>query len=107
MKQSEVEMKKTPLRKVSERQQKMIDVWQEVTRQRVEYLVNLHGKIMCEWCEDSKYNAFPFHGHHVNRDRSDNTFQNCRLLHDPCHLFLHDNNISMDEFKNKKEWEEE
>ena len=63
--------------------------WQKVKMQRVFYLLGKYNCLICEYCGSvgTFENDSPFWlgAHHIDRDRKNNTKENCYLCHNKCH----------------------
>ena len=92
-------MKKTPLRKVSEKQRLLLDEWVEVCHQKMEMQVKERGYIYCEICglPEKNWEGGVIWGHHLNRNRKDNTLGNCLLSHWVCHQQIHNGKIKIED----------
>ena len=88
-------MKKTPLRKISDKQREKLRLWGEITRQRAGQLQAKYGQAICEYCGKPQQNheMYVLGGHHIDKNRNNNTIENCYLVHNACHLYIHDHNI--------------
>ena len=87
------------IRTVSKRQAEKLKLWDKITRDRTAYLTDKYGKPICEYCGKSGYeydNESPFYlrGHHIDKDRKNNTPENCYVCHNaPCHQYITDNHV--------------
>lgn len=85
---------RTPLKKVSKKQEKKNQVWAAVKIQRVRELQAVFDYLPCEYCMAViRQGQEPVDPHHNDGDRNNNTFDNCRIVHRNCHTFITDNNV--------------
>lgn len=105
MKRTELKRNK-PIKKVSEKQKEKNAHWNKVTDQRCREL-----EFTCQWCGmcGSRIMSgwYFLEGHHIvrrSRGRID-TAENCYPCHGRCHSFITDNNVDINVYRNKKEWE--
>jgi len=90
-------MKKTPLKRISDKQREKLRIWGEITRQRAFQLQEIYGEIICEYCgkKGGVGEAGALGGHHIDKNRNNNTIENCYLVHYACHGYIHDKNIKV------------
>lgn len=93
-------MKRSRLQPVSDKQKVKLALWEKITRERMSYLRNKYGFAICEYCgswgyEHDNESPFYFRGHHMDRNRNNNTYDNCFISHNSCHQKIHDNNIKV------------
>ena len=88
-------MRKTPLRKISEKQKEKLKVWRDVTIERANQLKEKYNVVICEYCGKPAGDSelFTLGGHHIDRNRRHNTIENCYLCHYVCHGYIHDHNV--------------
>lgn len=101
-----VDMKRTPLKRVSKRQQVKLRIWKRVTMERIAQITDEFGVPICLWCggrgDVLGDGIFGLHGHHADEDRENNTQENCYPCHNICHLFISDNNVDVRIYPNSK-----
>ena len=85
------------MRKVSLKQQQKLREWQKIVKQRAAQLEEQFGCVLCEYCGMPEYPSElgALVGHHRDRNRSNQTLENCCLLHVSCHGIIHDKNIEV------------
>ena len=92
-------MKRTPLKKKSTKQKERDDEWAKAKVQRRRHLSHKYEYDICEFCGKVGYvgNTGLYHlgGHHIDRNRSNNTEENCYSCHRICHSYITDNNIAV------------
>ena len=97
-------MRKTPLKRVSDKQLEKNEQWRRI---RLIKIVETHNT--CEWCGGKGQNNefYQLDPHHkLSKGRGGkNTLENCALLHRVCHDKVQLLNIDLFEFPNKKTWE--
>jgi len=76
-------MKRTPLRKISDKQKAKKKKWKEIFFEKLE-----REGYWCEWCKkygspNHPYN--PLVPHHIDHNRNNNTYENCMRIHLHCH----------------------
>jgi len=104
-------MRKTPIRKVSGKQRVKNAQWRKVILARAEYLIKKYGYLLCEYSGE-RINGLSGMGddlnagwgHHINRNRKDNTSENCYICKYKYHTIITDNNImvSQEDFINRE-----
>ena len=99
-------MKRAKLNPISKKQAKKNKVWRRVTDELCQEL-----EYCCQWCGYRGQRTVPdrldwLTGHHiVSRARGGNYIkENCFLVHQSCHQFIHDNNVDVKIYHNKEEW---
>jgi len=99
-------MKKAKLKLVSPRQAEKNRVWRKITDEVCREL-----EYHCQWCGYRGQRTVPdcldwLTGHHIiSRARGGNyTKENCFLVHQSCHQFIHDKNVDVKIYHNKEEW---
>lgn len=70
--------------RVSDAQRQRNKEWRHVRRERAESVAYVCEAALLGVCD-----GYGVHGHHVVRDRSLNTFENCRWLCSSCHRWVH------------------
>lgn len=87
-------MKKSYINKISKKQQKKILVWRGIKSRRAAYLTEKYGFVPCEYCGSSG-GYLQLDGHHIDKNRNNNTDENCYLCHRICHSEITDGNITV------------
>ena len=95
-------MRKTPLRKMSERQKARNEEWARVKQARIEYLIRVYGFPICEWSGergnlDDPESLHFLDAHHIDHNRGNNTFENCYIVKRIYHTFITDNSIKVEQ----------
>ena len=90
-------MKKTELRKISQKQRERNKEWAKIRLERIAEQVEKKGYAYCEECglwgytygdtENFKY----LDGHHRDGNRRNSTKENCLIIHRICHSLSHHN----------------
>jgi hypothetical protein len=81
-------VKKSPLRKISKKQRARNEEWRRVCVQKIQEQKRTRGFIYCEICMLPERPQIPMYvvwGHHKDRNRRNNTIENCELAHWICH----------------------
>lgn len=87
-------LKRTPLNKVSKKQKIKNDLWVKIKQERIELLIKKYGFLICEYCGTPIQESEIIDGHHNDRNRNNNTLQNCRIVQRfPCHRYITDENV--------------
>ena len=90
-------MKKTPLKRISEKQKAKLNEWAKIVVERKNYLTTVYGHPICEYCGkpagDSELHILG--GHHIDKRRTNNVIGNCYLCHYVCHGYIHDHNVQV------------
>ena len=73
------------LNPVSDKRKRYDDEWAEARQKRAESVA-----FVCEGQVAGICEGYGSHGHHVIRDRTLNTVNNCRWLCAPCHRYAHE-----------------
>lgn len=83
------------LNRMSDKAKEELQFWLKVKAKRVKLLMNRYGYIPCEYCLKpiGAGEIFSPEGHHNNRNRRDNSPENCRILHRVCNQKIEDLNI--------------
>ena len=92
-------LKKTPLNKKSNKQKLRDKEWAKVKALRIELLIKKYGYLPDEFSGEDITNEYLIDGHHNDKNRLNNTLDNCRILKRLSHTFVTDNNI-----KDVKDW---
>ena len=101
-------MKRTPINKISKKQQALEAKRAKVKAERINYLVEKYGFSMCEYCGKAgplwggELNTLDMHeidGNHRNLE-PDNVY----IIHRKCHTYITDHNIqvSQEDFQSRK-----
>ena len=100
-------MRRTPLRKVSHKQAEKNRAWRKITDELCREL-----GYVCGWCGYKGQRTVPermdwLTGHHIISRARGGIYikENCYICHITCHQFIHDNNIDVLRFPNKKMFE--
>lgn len=87
-------MKRVALKKVSDKQKEKNKLWWKIKGERIAYLVDKYEYCPCEYCKA----VVGKHGraaHHIDRNRNNNTKENCYIVHRLCHDHIHLKNIKV------------
>lgn len=88
-------LKRTHLKKVSEKQKIKNALWSKIKQERIGLLIAKYGFLICEYCGKPIQEKDIVDGHHNDRNRNNNTLQNCRIVQRfPCHRYITDENIN-------------
>ena len=81
-------MKRTRLRPRSKKQQQKIDDWGVICLELMGEQERERGYTWCEICmlPERPLQGYNVWGHHKDKDRSNNTKENCLLTHYICHV---------------------
>lgn len=101
-------LRKTPLRKTSEKQRAKNAEWNRITDEKCRKL-----DFVCQWCgkkghrDKGRYEDwFYLTGHHKKKRRFNvQTKENCYLCHLICHSEIEESSVDVNIFKNREEWE--
>jgi len=92
-------VKRTRIKPISDKQKKKLQEWAIIKEGRCVELYQKYGYVPCEYCKgevnfikDSLWCADP---HHIDKDRNNNTMENCYICHRICHSKITDNNIKV------------
>jgi hypothetical protein len=90
-------VRKTPLKKISDKQRRKLAEWRLITEQRILQLIDIYGYPICEYCGgyEGKHEFWRLDGHHIDGNRNNNTPENCYIVHRICHSKITDNNIKV------------
>jgi hypothetical protein len=92
------------LNKVSQKQKLINQEWSKITNEKITELGN-----RCEWCGrlGKRTGTLNFlTGHHkIKRRYNLHTKENCYIVHWFEHQYIEENNINVNIYKNKLEWE--
>lgn len=92
LKRGTSQLKRTPLKRQSEKAKAEAFIWVAVKRERARLLTEKFGFLICEFCGKAIRGIAD--GHHNDRNRRNNTLENCRILDRfPCHSHVTDQNI--------------
>ena len=99
-------MKRTRLNPISQKQKDKNAEWKRITDEMCQ-----ENQYICRWCGYKGQRTVPerldwLTGHHiVSRARGGiYTRENCFLVCQSCHQFIHDKNVDVSVYKNKGEW---
>ncbi|MBM3120383.1 MAG: HNH endonuclease [Chloroflexi bacterium] len=74
------------MKQISKKQRERLQTWAQIKRERMDSLFLRFGYPCCEECGVPGGGGFrTLDGHHIDRDRSNNTTENCRILCRLCH----------------------
>lgn len=95
-----IRLKRTPLKKRSEKQRQRYIKWAQARYKRCVEIETKYGKVICEYCGRPGWGneLGILDGHHMDRNRSNNTPENCYICHRVCHGKIHDKNIKVKQF---------
>ncbi len=85
-------MRQTKIKPISKRQAVKLSEWAEITRGRADLLRRKYGFVPCEY-EPALRALHKWDGHHNDRDRNNNTLENCRCICRKHHTHVTDNNV--------------
>ena len=102
-------MKKSPIRKVSDKQRIRNAQWARVKRERIKYLTEIYGFTICEWSgeygilDDIESLNF-LDAHHIDNNRRNTTPENCYIVKRKYHSYITDNNnkVKQEDFQGRK-----
>jgi len=92
------QLKKTPIRKISAKQREKNRIWASIVKERCEMIERIYGVPVCEACMKTFSNCSELWykgGHHLDRNRNNNTPDNCYVCHNLCHSIITDNNLNV------------
>ncbi len=87
---------KKGLNRMSDKTKAELKAWLKIKEARMNKLRDAFRYIPCEYCHqpiNSNSELFCAEGHHNDKDRRNNTFENCRILHRYCNQLIEDKNI--------------
>ncbi len=88
-------MKRSYIKRVSKKQQIKLNKWRAITLERATYLAEKYGYALCEYCGGAEggHELTSFDGHHIDKNRRNNTQENCYICHRICHGKITDENL--------------
>lgn len=83
------------MRQITQKQIIKNQVWHRVKRDRIDYLTEKYNYLPCEYCKKNlqAHIIQTVEAHHIDKDRNNNTPENCYIVFGECHSFITDNNI--------------
>ncbi len=79
------------MKRISKKQIARADTWAKVCAIRDDLITRKYGFLMDEWTGKRIYGGVEHH--HNDRDRSNNTLENCRTVSGKSHKHVTDNNV--------------
>ncbi len=92
-------MRRARLKPISDRTRRELAEWRRVTQARMADLKAVRGYAFCEYCRGTgkPFGQGPYglHGHHIDRNRRNNTYPNCYLAHNACQEIIHTRHLQV------------
>jgi len=90
-------MKRTMLKKKSAKQIIRDSIWHRIAIARILFLVAKYGVALCEYCGRPSWGneLGNFDPHHIDRNRRNNTEDNCYICHRVCHSHITLNKLNV------------
>lgn len=90
-------MIKTMLKKKSQKQIERDVTWHIAKIERAKFLIAKYGRVICEYCGRPAWGneLGVIDAHHIDRNRRNNTEENCYLCHRICHSSIHEKRLKV------------